>query len=251
MSDDERHHEHGRQALGAGREPERPACTAAHAVERHHDQPAEEDRADVGQEQEQRAAGLVARARLEGEPDDGERRDEGDRDRDARAACRTRPRGRRRRRRPLPSRARRRGRRDADGRARRPASCWRRRPAPPRGGRRASRSRPPGPSRRRPAAASGRGSGRRRVTTESTVPRIGVISGATIIAPITVAVESATTPAVAIRPARTSSVQKRAELAPALGPVEQKLAPHPRQIGFGDRQQRGRDSDAGGGRPGR
>jgi hypothetical protein len=36
------------------------------------------------------------------------------------------------------------------------------------------------------------------VTTPSTTPRIGVISGAMIMAPITVAVESLTTPAVAI-----------------------------------------------------
>ena len=57
-----------------------------------------------------------------------------------------------------------------------------------------------------------------RVTTESTVPRIGVISGATIIAPITVAVESASTPAVAMIEARIRSVQKRLSLRPRSGP---------------------------------
>ena len=45
------------------------------------------------------------------------------------------------------------------------------------------------------------------VTTDSTVPRIGVISGATIIAPITVASESATTPAAAITLDSPSSSQ--------------------------------------------
>ena len=42
--------------------------------------------------------------------------------------------------------------------------------------------------------------GRSAVTTPSTIPRIGVISGAMIMAPITVAVESLTTAAVAITP---------------------------------------------------
>ncbi len=41
------------------------------------------------------------------------------------------------------------------------------------------------------------------------MPRIGVINGATIIAPITVAVESATSPAVAITEASTSRTQNR------------------------------------------
>jgi hypothetical protein len=54
--------------------------------------------------------------------------------------------------------------------------------------------------RRFPASAS---------TTAGTIPRIGVISGATIIAPITVAVESLTTPADAITAASTSSSQYR------------------------------------------
>lgn len=44
------------------------------------------------------------------------------------------------------------------------------------------------------------------------LPRIGVISGAPIIAPITVAVESPTTPADAMIAARTSRTQKRVEL---------------------------------------
>jgi hypothetical protein len=44
-------------------------------------------------------------------------------------------------------------------------------------------------------------------TTDSTIPRIGVISGATIMAPITVAVESLTTPADAITAASGSSSQ--------------------------------------------
>jgi hypothetical protein len=44
-------------------------------------------------------------------------------------------------------------------------------------------------------------------TTASTIPRIGVISGATIMAPITVAVESLTTPADAITAASGSSSQ--------------------------------------------
>ena len=45
-------------------------------------------------------------------------------------------------------------------------------------------------------------------TTARAVPRIGVISGATIIAPITVASESATTPAPAMIAASVSSTQK-------------------------------------------
>jgi len=45
------------------------------------------------------------------------------------------------------------------------------------------------------------------VTTPSTMPRIGVISGAMIMAPITVAVESLTTPAVAITPESSSKSQ--------------------------------------------
>ena len=46
-------------------------------------------------------------------------------------------------------------------------------------------------------------------TTASIVPRIGVISGATIIAPMTVAVESPTTPAAAMIDESVSSSQKR------------------------------------------
>ena len=42
------------------------------------------------------------------------------------------------------------------------------------------------------------------MTTASAVPMIGVDSGAMIIAPMTVAVESVRTPAVAITPARVS-----------------------------------------------
>ena len=56
------------------------------------------------------------------------------------------------------------------------------------------------------------------ITTESTVPRIGVISGATIIAPITVAVESEMIPAVAMIAESTSSTQKRLSFRPASGP---------------------------------
>ena len=46
-------------------------------------------------------------------------------------------------------------------------------------------------------------------TTPSIVPRIGVISGATIMAPMTVAVESPTTPAAAMVEARTNRTQNR------------------------------------------
>ncbi len=46
-------------------------------------------------------------------------------------------------------------------------------------------------------------------TTPSIVPRIGVISGATIMAPMTVAVESPTTPAAAMIEARTNRTQNR------------------------------------------
>ena len=45
------------------------------------------------------------------------------------------------------------------------------------------------------------------MTTLSTVPRIGVIRGATIMAPMTVAVESATTPADAMTAARARRIQ--------------------------------------------
>ncbi len=55
-------------------------------------------------------------------------------------------------------------------------------------------------------------------TTPSIVPRIGIISGATIIAPITVAVESATTPAEAMTEARASRIQNRLNLRLASGP---------------------------------
>ena len=44
-------------------------------------------------------------------------------------------------------------------------------------------------------------------TTPSTTPRIGVINGAMIMAPITVAVESLTTPAVAITADSSSKSQ--------------------------------------------
>lgn len=46
-------------------------------------------------------------------------------------------------------------------------------------------------------------------TTASIVPRMGVISGATIMAPMTVAVESPTTPAAAMIDARISRIQNR------------------------------------------
>ena len=47
------------------------------------------------------------------------------------------------------------------------------------------------------------------MTTASMVPWIGIISGATIMAPMTVAVESATTPAEAMMEARTRRIQNR------------------------------------------
>ena len=55
-------------------------------------------------------------------------------------------------------------------------------------------------------------------TSPTAVPRIGVISGATIIAPITVAVESATTPAPAITADRTSSTQNAERAADPAAP---------------------------------
>ena len=57
-----------------------------------------------------------------------------------------------------------------------------------------------------------------RVTTDSTVPKIGVISGATIIAPMTGAVAFPTTPADAITADRTSRTQKRLSLRPRCSP---------------------------------
>ena len=55
-------------------------------------------------------------------------------------------------------------------------------------------------------------------TVASIVPWMGPSSGATIIAPITAAVESATTPAAAMIAESTSSSQKRESRAPASGP---------------------------------
>lgn len=49
-------------------------------------------------------------------------------------------------------------------------------------------------------------------TSARALPRMGVINGATIIAPMTVAVESPTTPALAMIEASTSSPQNRVEL---------------------------------------
>ena len=49
----------------------------------------------------------------------------------------------------------------------------------------------------------------------SAIPRIGVPSGAMIIAPITVAVESVSTPAIAIVPASVSMMRKPVRLASA------------------------------------
>ena len=72
-----------------------------------------------------------------------------------------------------------------------------------------------------PATTSSRETTRLRrspITTLSTVPRIGVISGATIIAPMTVAVESATTPAEAMTAARVSRIQYRVSFRARSGP---------------------------------
>ena len=55
-------------------------------------------------------------------------------------------------------------------------------------------------------------------TMASADPRIGVINGATIIAPITVAVESETTPALAMTDASTSSTQKADDFRRQSGP---------------------------------
>ena len=55
-------------------------------------------------------------------------------------------------------------------------------------------------------------------TTASAVPRIGVISGATIIAPMTVAVESAITPAVAMTAASRRRIQNFEDIRPRRGP---------------------------------
>ena len=55
-------------------------------------------------------------------------------------------------------------------------------------------------------------------TMARTMPRIGVISGATIMAPMTVAVESLITPAVAITADSRSSIQKRVYFRLARGP---------------------------------
>jgi len=56
------------------------------------------------------------------------------------------------------------------------------------------------------------------------VPRIGVISGATIIEPITVAVESETTPALAMIDARINRIQNRLSFRLTSGPSK-KTAP--------------------------
>ena len=56
---------------------------AVHAVERHDDDAAREDRGHVGDEEEQRTERLIGRAGFERESDHRERRHERDRDRDA------------------------------------------------------------------------------------------------------------------------------------------------------------------------
>ena len=80
--DDERCDQHGRDtgipALGL----RPPQGDAPDAVDRHHDQPAEQDRTDVREEQHQRSERLPRRVRLQRQADDRERRHERDRDRD-------------------------------------------------------------------------------------------------------------------------------------------------------------------------
>jgi hypothetical protein len=63
-------------------------------------------------------------------------------------------------------------------------------------------------------------------TVASIVPWMGPSSGATIIAPITAAVESATTPAEAMTDESTSSSQKRESRAPRIRTVDEDRLPH-------------------------
>ena len=64
------------------------------------------------------------------------------------------------------------------------------------------------------------------------------MSGATIIAPMTVAVESATTPAAAMIAASTSRTQKRLSRRALLGPLEEELVAHPLDVGVGHSRHR-------------
>lgn len=68
-------------------------------------------------------------------------------------------------------------------------------------------------------------------TVASMVARMGVMSGATIIAPITVAVEiPATTPAEAMTAASTSSIQKREYFCRRQRPVEKTASASPDRV---------------------
>ncbi len=64
------------------------------------------------------------------------------------------------------------------------------------------------------------------MTTASIVPRIGVINGATIMAPITVAVESAATPADAMIDAKTRRDPESAEAPTHVDAFEEHLLAH-------------------------
>ena len=184
-------------------------CVPVHTVERHDDDAAREDGRDVRDEEQQRAQRLIVLPRLEREADNRQRRDERDGDRytrqgvgDVGAGQRDRSDRARRERREKIDESRSNASRDL--RVRRRNHFVRHQPADEP----ADRERPrPRPSRRnridRPRLD------RSANATASTIPRIGVMSGATIIAPITVAVESAVTPAAAITAARTSSTQNR------------------------------------------
>ena len=73
-------------------------------------------------------------------------------------------------------------------------------------------------------------------TMANAVPRIGVISGATIIAPMTVAVEFDVMPAVAITAASGSNVQNLVELPTGLLSVEEQRVLHPDNVVSRDAQ---------------
>ena len=68
--------------------------------------------------------------------------------------------------------------------------------------------------------------GRSARTMARTMPRMGVISGATIIAPITVAVESLMTPAVAMTAGQQEQHPEARVLPLGEGPFEEELVPH-------------------------
>ncbi len=189
---------------GSGRRASPPARPRPHAVAEEHHRPRGDDRRHVGGEQQRRLPGVVVAPHRQQQSGDGQGRHQGDGDRDAGQGVGDVGAHQRER----ADRARGQRGEQIDEAGADPGGHLAVGGEAVGGAATQPSSMPIATTARAPPSTSStqRTTWRRAASTRArAVPRIGVISGATIIAPITVAVESPTTPALAMTAASTSS----------------------------------------------